>query len=276
VPVEVLIWRAEPIRFAITNMRGKVAAQLTEMCLAPRVAKMLEGNPLDDIPPGSELHLPVERPHPRDTDPITSFAQIQFNASINIAQICIQDELVDLAARRMIDYERVDGTITFDGSRVYDLPLDFRSFADHPHFQTSDNDFIFEYPGGLRQLEFNDPLYRTTSSGTATHWYWESTTQKKVGFWPIPSAGDAVTYRYEKSVLITGQGNLLPFGVEEESITFCTMAGRRFKFMYESPEKPADIQQVLESDTSYRTARATLYRLLRGTEQGTYYGHMYC
>lgn len=210
-----------------------------------------------------------------DTDPITSFAQIQHNASINIAQIAVQDELVDLAARKQIDYERENGTITTDGSRVYDLPQDFRSFADKPHFVTNDTEFIEYYPGGLSQLEYDDPLYQTTSSGEATHWYWESTTSKKVGFWPVPSTGADYTYRYQKSIMILGQGEALPFPNDEECFAFCGMAARRFKFLYESVEKPVDITQVLEADGSYRAARAALANLMRGMNQREFYGHAY-
>ena len=212
-----------------------------------------------------------------DTDPITSFSQVQHNASIGIAKVAIQDELTDLVSRKMLGYEREDGTITFDGSRVYTLPEDFRSFAkDAAYFKTSDNDYVYQYPGGLAQLEFDDPLYQTTSSGQATHWYWDSNSSKRVGFWPIPSSGDSVTYRYEKSVMVTGQGNALPFHTDEEAFAFCTMAARRFKFLYETPNEARDVQAILENDTSYRTARGTLYRLMRGQHDVGYYGHKYC
>lgn len=210
-----------------------------------------------------------------DTDPVTSFAQIQHNASINIAQIAIQDELVDLASRKMIDYERENGSILTDGSRVYDLPNDFRAFADEAHFKTDANDFILQYPGGLARLEFDDPLYQTTSSGDATHWYWESTTSKKVGFWPIPSSGVTYTYRYQKSIMISGAGEALPFPNDEEAYAFCTMAARRFKFLFEPVDKPADVSQILEADMSYRSARTALANLMRGTKQSAYYGHIY-
>jgi len=75
--------------------------------------------------------------------------------------------------------------------------------------------------------------------------------------------------------MITGQGEYLPFPNNEEAFAFCTMAGRRFKFLFESVEKPADIAAVLEADTSYRTARSALAHLMRGTKQGEFYGHRY-
>jgi hypothetical protein len=81
-----------------------------------------------------------------DTDPITSFTQTQHNASMTVAKIAVQDELIDLVSSRMIDYERTSGTLTMvAGTRVYDLPTDFRSF-EFPWFRNSSTRYLYEYP----------------------------------------------------------------------------------------------------------------------------------
>lgn len=210
-----------------------------------------------------------------DTDEIASFSDTAHQSSTQLAVISVQDELIDLAARKMLDNERTSGTInTVVGTRAYSLASDFISFEGTPHFLDSDKQIIPEYPGGLDQLRLQDQNW-DTAEGTPIYWYWDSTTAKKVGFWPVPDVADTLTYPYEASVIIAGANELLPFNTTEEDYTFCQMAGRRFKFMFETAEKPADIVGVLDNDVTYQRARATLYRLLRGQQQSSYYGHYY-
>jgi hypothetical protein len=209
-----------------------------------------------------------------DTDPVTSFSQTQHGSSMQVAQIAIQDELIDLAADRMVDYERTEGTISLvDATRVYDLPANFRAF-EFPWFIDANTKKIGEYPGGLRKLELDDPLYKT-AAGDPLYWYWESTTSKKVGFWPLPNGDSTLTYRYEKSILVTVASDTLPFHTSEEDYAFCMMAARRFKFLFEDVSNANDVQQILDNDTSYKRSRATLYTLMRGQPAGTSWGTVY-
>lgn len=209
-----------------------------------------------------------------DTDAVTSFTQTQHNASLQVAQIAVQDELIDLAADRLIDYEREEGTIsTAQGTRVYDLPTNFRAF-EFPWFIDATTKKVYEYPGGLKKLEVDDPLYKT-AAGDPLYWYWESTTAKKVGFWPLPNSASTLTYRYQKSILISNASDTMPFHTDEESYAFTMMAARRFKFLFEDVNNAADIQGILDKDESYKRARATLYNLLRGQPAGGSYGVVY-
>jgi hypothetical protein len=210
-----------------------------------------------------------------DTDEITSFSDTQHLATTQLAKIAIQDEIIDLASRKMIPNERTTGTLSLVAStRAYSLSATFRSFEGTPHFVDTDNQQLFEYPGGLNRLRLVDQNWDTVT-GTPLYWYWDSTTAKKVGFWPVPDEADTLTYPYEASILIEGANEDLPFHNTDETYTFCQIAGRRFKFMFETADKPQDIQAILDNDVSYNRAKATLYRLLRGQEASAYYGHVY-
>jgi hypothetical protein len=210
-----------------------------------------------------------------DTDEITSFSDTQHLATTQLAIIAVQDELIDLIARKMVDNERTSGSLSISAStRAYSLASNFISFEGTPHFLDSDKQIIPEYPGGLNQLRLEDQNW-DTAEGKPIYWYWDNTTTKRVGFWPVPDASDTFTYAYEKSILISGAGETLPLITDEEAYVFTQMAGRRFKFMFETAEKPQDIVNILDNDVSYNRARATLYRLMRGQEQSSYYGHYY-
>jgi len=210
-----------------------------------------------------------------DTDEITSFSDTQHRATTQLAIIACQDEIIDLASRKMIGNERSSGTISLVAStRAYTLAADFISFEGTPHFKDSTGQFLFEYPGGLNQLRILDPNW-DTQTGTAIYWYWDSTTSKRVGFYPVPDESDTLTYPYEASILIDDAGDNLPFHSSEENYMFCQMAGRRFKFMFETADKPQDIQAILDNDVSYNRSKAALYRLMKGQEASSYYGHYY-
>src|SRR5512139_2458444 len=150
-----------------------------------------------------------------DTDAITSFSQTQHQASLQLAMIAVQDELTDLIAEKMIPYERGEGTLTMQtNTRTYSLPNDFRSFSGFPHFYDStQNTMIPPYKGGLDQLELDIPNYKT-QTGYPSWWYWDPTTTKVVGFFQTPDLtlnGRALTYEYEKSVLVSTQNDTIPF-----------------------------------------------------------------
>ena len=217
-----------------------------------------------------------------DTDTITALTDTNHNASLNLAVVAIQDELTRLTARRLIPKERVtSGSITFTtNTRTYDLATDFIGFYGTPHFyNATQNRQIYEYVGGLPRLQLEVFNY-DTQYGQANWFYWEPTnsTNKKVGFFLVPSsseAGQVWTYDYEGSVMVTNGSDNLPFHNNEESYSFAQMAGRRFKFMYEDTKNQADIQQILDGDVSYKSATTTLYRLLKGENAKNRYGFLY-
>lgn len=214
-----------------------------------------------------------------DTDAPTAFSDTQLNAELQLAQIAVQNELTKLIADRMIPKERnTSGSITLvAGTATYDLASGFISFFGKPHLRHSDGYDIFEYKGGLEQLQIDDFNY--ASAQGAPNWYYfapQSSSLKKIGFYTVPSAAGTVTYDYEGSVMVSAVSDNLPFHTDEENYAFTDMAGRRYKFMWEDTKAEADIALVLEKDFSYKTARATLNKLLRGQNVPNTYGFRYC
>lgn len=203
-----------------------------------------------------------------DTDAPASFSDTTHNATMQTAQIAVQDELTSLVADRLIPYERASTSIgLLNGTRTYTLPADFIGFYGIPHFyDATDNRQIFEFEGGLPALQLTDYKYATTS-GTPNYWYFEPGQTKKVGFYQVPNStynGRSLSYDYETSVLVTSASDAMPFQNTEEANTFCIMAGRRFKFLFEDVKDKQDIQGILDMDVSYRKAQGTLMRLISG------------
>ena len=217
-----------------------------------------------------------------DTDVPSTFDDVQHNASLNIAILATQNELIRLIAERLIPKERnTSGSITLaTNTRVYNLATGFTRFYGAPHFYNStQNRQIYEYPGGLEKLQI-DIFNFATQYGQPNWWYWEpsNATLKQVGFFQVPSSsenGQAWTYDYEASVMVTLSSDNMPFHNDEENFVFAEMSGRRFKFMYEDTKNEADIQKILDADTSYRSAKATLLKLIKGQNPSTRYGHSY-
>jgi hypothetical protein len=214
-----------------------------------------------------------------DTDAPASFSDTNHNASMQIAIVAIQDEVAALVADQLIPYEKTSSTITLATStRTYSLAADFVNFYGHPHFHDdTDNRFIPEYAGGQEALQVNDFRY-LTGEGAPNWWYWEPTTSKKVGFYQVPNSSydqRVLTYHYEKEIVLDEASDTMPFHNVTEANTFCQMAGRRFKFMFEDVDNKADIQQILDNDVSYRTAKGTLIRLIRGTNAPGYWSPVY-
>lgn len=214
-----------------------------------------------------------------DTDAPASFSDTQHNASLGVAQVCVQDELINLIARRLLPKERsTSGSITLvANTRVYNLASDFLRFYGIAHlFNDSDDVNIPRYQGGLEQLQIDDVGY-LDSRGTPNWWYDEpsSAATKQVGFYPVPNAAKTITYDYEASTLVTLAADSLPFHNNEEAYSFTIMAGRRFKYMWGDTKAEADISMILEKDYSYRTARATLYALLKPENASRRYGNSY-
>jgi hypothetical protein len=217
-----------------------------------------------------------------DTDTVSTFNDTQHNASLNLAIVATQNELVRLIAERLIPKERsTSGSITLStNTRTYDLATGFTRFYGVPHFYNSThNRQIYEYPGGLEKLQVEIFNYQT-QYGQPNWWYWEpvNSTLKKVGFFLVPSSaenGEVWTYDYETSVMVTASSDNMPFHNDEENFVFVEMCGRRFKFMFEDNKNTADIQQILDNDTSYRSAKSTLLKLLSGQNPSSRYGAIY-
>lgn len=210
-----------------------------------------------------------------DDDDITTFADTQHAADIEMAQIAIQDEIASLAANRLLDYEKTSGSITLTaGTRTYALAADFvRFYGSRPSFYDSTNNtMIYEYRGGENMLKHDDYTYKTTQ-GNPWSWYWDSTTSKKVGFYSVPdTAWDSLSlsYDYEKSVTATVTSDTLPFHTTQEAQTFIQMAARRFKVMDETLQI-----DNLDNDPIYKDAKATLLNLMIPTNPQGHYGRKF-
>lgn len=214
-----------------------------------------------------------------DTDAPTSFSDTQHNATLQTAQIAIQDEIIALAADRLLPYEKASTAIGLTtGTRTYSLPGDFIGFYGVPHFyDATDNRQIFELDGGLEALQLVDYKYATTQ-GTPNWWYFEPGQTKKVSFYQVPNStynGRSLTYDYETSILVTLASDAMPFHNSEEGFAFCGMAARRFKYLFEDVKDKQDIQAILDQDVSYRASRGTLMRLISGKNPANRYAPRY-
>jgi hypothetical protein len=215
-----------------------------------------------------------------DTDLPTSFGDTQHNASLNVGILAVQDELINLIADKLIPSERkTTGSITFvTQTRTYALAADFIRFYGIPHFyRATENREIFEYDGGLEALQVTYFNY-ATNYGNPVAFYWEPASTKQVGFFQVPSAsesGNVWTYDYEGSVLVTSASDTMPFHNSEEAYTFTVMAGRRFRYMFEDVKNEVDIANVLEKDLTYKTAKTTLLKLIKGQNPSRSYGAVY-
>ena len=213
-----------------------------------------------------------------DTDTVATFSDVQHNASLNLAIIAVQDELTLLIADQTIPNERkTSGTITLVASQqTYSLASDFTRFYAIPSFYNSSNNYkIFEYPGGLSQLQLDDYKYET-NTGQPNWFYFYPTTTDKVGLYLVPNAsGQIWTYEYEGSVLVTVATDNLPFHNTEQDNMFIAMAGRGFKYLYEDVGNKQDIQGILEADRGWRASKAALMNLISGKQPTQYYSRFY-
>jgi hypothetical protein len=217
-----------------------------------------------------------------DTDLPSSFSDTQHSASLGVAQQAVKKELINLVSQKLLPKERVTtGAITLvSGTRVYNLASGFTAFYGKRRFYASSaNQELFEYPGGLEQLQ-RDVLTYATDVGSPTYWYFEPSNQstKQVGFFHVPNSsvdGRVYAYDYQTSVLVSSASDSLPFHNDEENYTFADMCGRRFKFMWEDTKAEADIQLILDKDRSYTTAKSSLYALLKGQDPKRAYGAAY-
>jgi hypothetical protein len=213
-----------------------------------------------------------------DTDVPVTFSDTQHNASMNVAIIAVQDELTYLIADRLIPSERkTTGAITTSaGQRTYTLASDFIRFYGNPAklYNSTQNRMIYEYPGGLDVLS-NDIFNYASQPGSPNWWYFEPTTTDKIGLFQVPNAIENWTYDYEGSVLVTNASDTLPFHAVEQDNMFTLMAARRFKFMFEDVGGKADVQAILDLDSSYRSSKAALINLIKGKNPSRYYASHY-
>lgn len=206
-----------------------------------------------------------------DDDNITTFADTQHAADIEIAQIAIQQELTDLVANKLLGYEKASSSISLvTGTRTYALANDFvRFYGTNPSFYDStDNDRIYELKGGLDKLRDIDYDY-DTSQGSPTAWYWEPASTNQIGLYYIPSSeynGRSLTYEYEKSVMVTDTTDTMPFLTTEAYYAFADCAARRFK------QVDGSFPGMLSQDGSWLDARSRLNDLLALTNRPRKYG----
>ena len=209
-----------------------------------------------------------------DDDDITTFADSQHAADINLAQIAIQDEISDLVSERLISFEKTSGTITLaTGTRSYALETDFiRFFGVASFYDSVTNTRIYEYPGGEEKLRDYDYTYTTTSGGP-NWWYWDNTTTKKVAFYSVPDStysGRSLSYDYEGSVMVENETDAIPVHNKEEAHALIAMAAQRFRFLI--TQQPTGL---LHEDATYSNAKSRLYNLMRPTNPQNKYGRSY-
>ena len=217
-----------------------------------------------------------------DDDNITSFSSSQHAASIESAQIAIQEEVAWLTDCATIPYERTSSTITLaDGTRTYTMPSDFLRFTKEPYmyWTTSgnvDGDFIVERDeADVRAL---NPSYES-DPGTPTFFYFTEGTTTQVGMYPVPDSGNAsevLKFWYDKTVMPSVATDTIPLITTEQVNAFASLAARKFKFLRMSPqERDALFPNGIERDTVLESKRATLLRLLKTSKRKPRYGRQY-
>ena len=204
-----------------------------------------------------------------DDDNILTFTDVQHNATLNLAQLAIQNELNSLVADMLIPYERATGTITtIAGTRTYSLDPTFVRFWGTPLLYNSvDNRQMYTYDEDQLRLEIYN--YKTQQS-TPIYWYSVGGTTQQIGFYPVPDGVDSWDYEYEKVVSVTNAVDVLPFQTDQQAQVFCTLAARNFLILFE--EQP---DKTLTSDSIYQAQKSVLYSLIAGTNAPRYYGSTY-
>lgn len=207
-----------------------------------------------------------------DDDLLTTFSDIQHNAAMNIAILAIQSELGDLLSDRLIDYEKSASSITTtSGTRAYSLASDFVRFFGRNAmlYNSTDNLMLYEYPGGVDSLRESIYTYKT-DAGQPQWWYWERSTTKKIGFFPVPDSAKTWEYDYEKDITVSASTDTLPFQTETEATAFIDMTLMRFKLML--TRQPLS---GLQADPDRRSCKARLIDLMRHDNPKRHYGSRY-
>lgn len=207
-----------------------------------------------------------------DTDPITTFSDLQHGATVQIAMIAIQDELTQLTADTLLPYERkTTGAIsTAASTRSYALANDFVRFDGTPSlYDATNNRTLYEYSGGEDKLKNTIYNYKT-ETGEPWAWYFEAGTTKQISFFPVPNLVRSYAYNYESDSSVTNSTDTLPFQNEMEAQAFCRLAARRFKTMFEGKGT-----EGLSADPEHMMAKATLAALIVGKKPNSNYAPVY-
>lgn len=214
-----------------------------------------------------------------DSATISGFTGTAYDSAITVARLAVQDELVELTADRIIPREgHTTGTITTTADqRVYFLPSGFvRFFGEARMRNQAKNRWIVEYEGGLSQLQ-SDLINWDDQRGEPLYWYWEPSTltSKGIGFWQVPNGTYLISYEYETSVMVQNAADQLPFHSLEEGYAFAEMAARRFRLTYDPPRGVQDFVTLLQSDGTYKTAKARFLQTMKGRNPINQYGSSY-
>lgn len=207
-----------------------------------------------------------------DTDAPTTFSDLQHGATIQLAQIAIQDELNQLISDTLIPAERESAGVlsSLAGTRSYSLPSDFiRMFGIGILRDATNSNPLYEYPGGEERVQNVYWDYKTAQSNPIA-WYFDATSTKKIALWPVPSVTKNYTFDYEKSVAVSSASDTLPFQNDQESHTFLRMAGRRFKFLYQEKDLA-----TLDQDPERALAKVALVQLILGKNPPRQYANVY-
>ena len=223
-----------------------------------------------------------------DDDDLTSFAQTQHDAAINLAKIAVQDELTSLIAEEVLPFENATGTLTLvTDQRTYDLAADFIRFSDpcpillkEDGAGNSDNTYMSFYKGGEDQIKKDFLDYRE-QSGTPNYFYMTTPTTvtvKTIGVFEIPDSNvnaDVYRYYYEKDVSVTLETDDLPFN-SIEAQTFARLCARHFKYLFATKQvREGLFPQGIDGDPTIQSARASLMKLLRPVKAVNNYGRHY-
>lgn len=210
-----------------------------------------------------------------DNDNLTTFTDTTHNATSQLAQIAVQDEITELVSRGLLNYQHKTSTITLaTGTRSYSLAADFiQMFGDPPFFYDSTNNIeIYEYPGGENALRLNYYDYLTTQGGP-NYWYMEKATTKQVSFFQLPNSGfngRVLNYDYMADVNVTNSTDTVPTQNTDEFNTFCGMAAIRFRYMYRNV-----VDRPVTEDPSYKSYRSTFFNLTRNKKPSSRYGSVF-
>ncbi len=211
-----------------------------------------------------------------DTDTLASFSDTAHNSTSNIAQIAVQGEIAEASSRGLLPYQHtVNDTLTMVlNQRSYALPTNFiQMWGDPPFFLDGTRNYqIIEYAGGENQLR-NDIINYRSQYGSPNYFYFELGTTQQVSFFQVPDssvAGTVYNYDYSASVNVLNAGDTIPFPTVDQQYSFCDMAARRFKFLFEGK-----VDMPIDQDPVYREARARLYALIKGKQPSTHYGSVY-
>ena len=222
-----------------------------------------------------------------DDDAISSFSDTQHVANIRWAKKAVVQELNSLRATHQWEGGLQTTTITTAAStRTYTLSAFIRFDEERPWLMketaagASDSTRVLEYPGGEQQLR-RDILTYKEQTGTPIWWYWDefnSTTDRRVGLYPIPDAVYYYRYWYvgQYKSWTAAEGDSLPFKNEWEAEVFVEACVERFKFLrLPLQERNQMFPRGLLRHRPLMDAEATLMALLHNQPMRSGYGRRF-